>query len=155
MERQQCLNSLKLNLFSPSLCVAIDLWRTFSHSGGNIWKSKLALTVPLNTLHRYRYMLIMLSSIQPINTIQKFNSTKLEVRLLGLLVKFIAQQKYVYIYISKMQFHTLKNDAEGICSCSPPVSESWKLGSRPFSNHLETFSTFFWWTCSMKRFRLA
>lgn len=49
LEKQQCLNPLKLNLFSPSLSVAIGLWRTFSHSGGNIWKAKLALTVPLNT----------------------------------------------------------------------------------------------------------
>lgn len=37
----------------------------------------------------------------------------------------------------------------------PPVSGSWKLGSRPLSRNLETFSMFLCCTCSINFFRFA
>lgn len=51
--------------------------------------------------------------------------------------------------------HPVSYSVRNVLWSAPPVSESWKFGSRPFSSHLETFSTFFWWTCSIKRLRLA
>lgn len=37
----------------------------------------------------------------------------------------------------------------------PPVSGSWKFGSRPLSRNLETFSMFLCCTCSINFFRFA